>query len=271
VLGKFGGGGDLIPSALRWLRRRGSIEAQSLAAEPADAAGPAPADASVTTAGAATADGATTASASSASASLAVASSASSSTVGEVMPEAPLALAPLEPLPTADDVPDLRALVEADKADPKLRWQLGLALVAARKLNLALAHLEVAVGQDPSLDQGELADVRELQRAERQARRYPRDPELRLALGRLYLALEQGDAALQELEEAARLRPDLAPAHTLLGFEYAYRGRIARAREHWGRARDLDPADEMSKAGLEAIQDGRDPLRAIWQAAAASS
>jgi tetratricopeptide (TPR) repeat protein len=171
------------------------------------------------------------------------------------------------PLPTADDVPELRALVEMQRNDPKLRWQLGLALVAARKLNLALAHLEVAASQDPTLDQGELADVREAQRAERQVRRYPRDPELRLTLGRLYLALDQGDAALAELEEAARLDPKLAPAHTLLGFEYAYRGRIARAREHWGRARDLDPADEMSKTGLEAIQDGRDPLRAIWQAA----
>lgn len=171
------------------------------------------------------------------------------------------------PLPTADDVPELRALVEMRRNDPKLRWQLGLSLIAARKLNLALAHLEVAASQDPSLDQGELSDVREAQRAERQVRRYPRDPELRLTLGRLYLALDQGDSALAELEEAARLDPKLAPAHTLLGFEYAYRGRIARAREHWGRARDLDPADEMSKTGLEAILDGRDPLRAIWQAA----
>lgn len=177
-------------------------------------------------------------------------------------------LPPARPLPSADDVPDLRAMVEANRGDPNLRWQLGMALIAARKLNLALAHLEVAAAQDPSLDEGELADARELQRAERLARRYPRDPELRLALGRLYLALDQGDAALAELEEAARLRPDLAPAHTLLGFEYAYRGRIGRAREHWGRARDLDPADEMSRTGLEAIADGRDPLRAIWQAAA---
>ena len=185
----------------------------------------------------------------------------------EASEQAGLALGPAEPLPTADDVPELRALVEANKNDARARWQLGLALVAARKLNLALAHMEVAASQDPSLDEGELADVRELQRAERLVRRYPRDPELRLALGRLYLALEQGDAALAELEEAARLRPDLAPAHTLLGFEYAWRGRIARAREHWGRAHDLDPADEMSRAGLEAIADGRDPLRAIWQAA----
>ena len=153
--------------------------------------------------------------------------------------------------------------------DPKLRWQLGRALVAARKLNLALAHLEVAVSQDTSLDQGELTDVREAQRVERLVRRYPRDPELRLSLGRLYLALDQGDAALAELEEAARLNSELAPAHTLLGFEYAYRGRIARAREHWESAYGLDPADEMSKTGLEAIKDGRDPLRAIWQAASA--
>ena len=255
MLGKFGGGGDLIPSALRWLRRRGGVDEPDQAAESAEATGAVHIDATVTTAPAGsvpTAD-------------------ISTDLLGTIDHEAPAALAPLEPLPTAADVPDLRALVESNKNDPKLRWQLGLALVAARKLNLALAHLEVAASQEPSLDQGELADVRELQRAERQVRRYPRDPELRLALGRLYLALDQGDAALAELEEAARLRPDMAPAHTLLGFEYAYRGRIARAREHWGRAHDLDPADEMSKTGLEAIQDGRDPLRAIWQAAAASA
>ena len=253
MLGKFGGGGDLIPSALRWLRRRGGVDEGDRPAEGTEATGSVHVDANLTTA----TDG-----------------TAGTTAVSEVLEnrsEEPVSLAPIEPLPTADDVPDLRAAVEANKNDPKLRWQLGLALVAARKLNLALAHLEVAASQDPSLDQGELGDVRELQRAERQVRRYPRDPELRLTLGRLYLALDQGDAALAELEEAARLRPDMAPAHTLLGFEYAYRGRIARAREHWGRARDLDPADEMSKTGLEAIQDGRDPLRAIWQAASASA
>ena len=254
MLGKFGGGGDLIPSALRWLRRRGGIDESEQPAQVVETTEAVHGDAIVTPAP----DGGP-------------AASVASTVLATASQDAPAPLAPIEPLPTADDVPDLRALVDGKKNDPKLRWQLGLALVAARKLNLALAHLEVAAGQDPSLDQGELADVRELQRAERQIRRYPRDPELRLALGRLYLALDQGDAALAELEEAARLRPDMAPAHTLLGFEYAYRGRIARAREHWGRARDLDPADEMSKTGLEAIQDGRDPLRAIWQAAAASA
>jgi tetratricopeptide (TPR) repeat protein len=236
VLGKLGGGGDLIPAALRWFRGRGSEEA-------APAAQPERQDVAST----ASADVSASVSSTDAAALLDVAASA--------------------PMPTADDVEELRELVEMHRNDPKLRWQLGLALVAARKLNLALAHLEVAVAQDPTLDQGELADVREAQKAERQVRRYPRDPALHLTLGRLYLALEQGDAALAELEEAARLNPELAPAHTLLGFEYAYRGRIARAREHWGRARDLDPADEMSRTGLEAIQDGRDPLRAIWQAA----
>jgi tetratricopeptide (TPR) repeat protein len=234
VLGKLGASGDLLPSALRWLRRRAPVEQpdqdQSVAGE-------------------------------SGGAEAGVAVDASAAEPSEI------ALPAAEPLPTAEDVPDLRAMVEADRGNARLRWQLGLALVAARKLNLALAHLEVAAAQDPSLDQGELADVRELQRAERLVRRYPRDPELHLALGRLYLALDQGDAALAQLEEAVRLRPDLGPAHTLLGFEYAFRGRIARAREHWGRASDLDPADEMSRTGLAAIADGRDPLRAIWQAA----
>jgi tetratricopeptide (TPR) repeat protein len=239
VLGKLGGGGELIPAALRWLRRRGTPEAGDF---PTTA---------LSTPSTATPDS--------------NADAAAARPAAELEPGPEVAAA--EPLPTADDVPELRALVEMHRNDPKLRWQLGLALIAARKLNLALAHLEVAASQDPSLDQGELADVREAQRAERLVRRYPRDPELRLALGRVYLALDQGDAALAELEEAARLNPELAPAHTLLGFEYAYRGRIARAREHWGRAHDLDPADEMSRTGLEAIQEGRDPLRAIWQAA----
>lgn len=250
MLGKLGGGGELIPSALRWLRRRRGVDERDRAAPAPETNEAGGVDAIVTTVPGGMSP-------------IASAARELPGTEGQVA----VSLAPPEPLPTAADVPDLRALVEADKNDPKLRWQLGLALVAARKLNLALAHLEVAASQDPSLDQGELADVRELQRAERQVRRYPRDPELRLVLGRLYMALEQGDAALAELEEAARLRPDMAPAHTLLGFEYAYRGRIARAREHWGRAHDLDPADEMSRTGLEAIQDGRDPLRAIWQAA----
>ena len=236
VLGKLGGGGDLIPAALRWLRRRGSdAETFPMTARPEPVTD--------STLGVVAAS---------------VTADAQTASVDIVAPA---------PLPTADDVHELRELVEMHRNDPKLRWQLGLALVAARKLNLALAHLEVAASQDASLDQGELADVREAQRAERMVRRYPRDPELHLTLGRLYLALDQGDAALAELEEAARLNPELAPAHTLLGFEYAYRGRIARAREHWGRAHDLDPADEMSRTGLEAIQDGRDPLRAIWQAA----
>ena len=246
MLGKFSGSGELLPSALRWLRRRagaadGTDQPPGVAVETEDVR---PSSAPGTAAGAGDGDADGPASAANR-----------------------LGLAPGPP-PTADDVPDLREQVEANRNDPRLRWQLGLALVAARKLNLALAHLEVAASQDPSLDQGELADVREAQKAERLVRRYPRDPELRLALGRLYLALDQGDAALAELEEAARLRPDLAPAHTLLGFEYAYRGRISRAREHWGRARDLDPEDAMSRTGLEAIADGRDPLRAIWQAAA---
>jgi tetratricopeptide (TPR) repeat protein len=236
VLGKLGGGGDLIPAALRWLRRRGSTESDVFPTldRPESVVQPVP---NVTI----------------------------SSPVEDSQSSLEIATPAL--LPTAEDVPELRDLVEMHRNDPKLRWQLGLALIAARKLNLALAHLEVAASQDPALDQGELTDVREAQRAERLVRRYPRDPELRLSLGRLYLALDQGDAALAELEEAARLNPELAPAHTLLGFEYAYRGRIARAREHWGRAHDLDPADEMSRTGLEAIQDGRDPLRAIWQAA----
>lgn len=244
MLGKLGGGGDLIPAALRWLRRRGSPDnAASPTIDPASAAPDTAADVTV--------------------------SLPTSWPTADEQTDALRAaeVATPAPLPTADDVGELRALVEMHRNDPKLRWQLGLALIAARKLNLALAHLEVAASQDPSLDQGELTDVREAQKAERMVRRYPRDPELRLTLGRLYLALDQGDAALAELEEAARLDPELAPAHTLLGFEYAYRGRIARAREHWGRAHDLDPADEMSRTGLEAIQDGRDPLRAIWQAA----
>src|SRR5205809_5616656 len=121
VLGKLGGSGDLIPAALRWFRRRGASEAEApqiQAVVPTE--------------------------------------TASEETGSPAVDTLALELAAPAPLPTADDVPELRALVEMRRNDPKLRWQLGLALVAARKLNLALAHLEVAVSQDPSLDQGEL-------------------------------------------------------------------------------------------------------------------
>ena len=149
MLGKFGGGGDLIPSALRWLRRRGGVDEGETSTESTGATGSVQVDAILATATEGT---------------------SAPTVVPEVLgmaSEEPVPIGAAEPLPTADDVPDLRALVEANKNDPKLRWQLGLALVAARKLNLALAHLEVAASQDPSLDQGELGDVRELQRAER--------------------------------------------------------------------------------------------------------
>jgi tetratricopeptide (TPR) repeat protein len=260
-------GGELFPAAVRWLRRRVGAEPDAL--DP-DALDKAPADDGPPTENrtiAALGPDASSERAANgpdlAGPDLAASSVATGGTDGASV--APASIPPVMPPPRADEVPELREMLDADRNNPQIRWQLGLALVAARKLNLALAHLEVAATRDPSLDQGELGEVRELQKAERLARRYPRDPELRLALGRLYLGLDQGDAALAELEEAARLRPDLAPAHTLLGFEYAYRGRIARAREHWGRARELDPADEVSQAGLAAIADGRDPLGAIWQ------
>ena len=97
-------------------------------------------------------------------------------TVARTPQAASLEIAAPAPLPTADDVTELRELVEMHRNDPKLRWQLGLALIAARKLNLALAHLEVAASQDSTLDQGELADVREAQRAERHGASVPARP-----------------------------------------------------------------------------------------------
>ena len=260
-------GGELFPAAVRWLRRRIGAEPEAL--DP-DAIDKAPGDSAPSAENRLAAALGPDASSERVvdgtdSAGTDVAASSVTTRGTDQAAVVPASIPPVMPPPRADEVPELREMLDADRNNPQIRWQLGLALVAARKLNLALAHLEVAATRDPSLDQGELGEVRELQKAERLARRYPRDPELRLALGRLYLGLDQGDAALAELEEAARLRPDLAPAHTLLGFEYAYRGRIGRAREHWGRARDLDPADEMSRTGLEAIADGRDPLGAIWQ------
>src|SRR4051794_2019562 len=124
VLGKLGGSGDLIPAALRWFRRRGASQSETPQIQDV-----APTETASEETGSPTAD------------------------------LLALELSAPAPLPTADDVPELRALVEMHRNDPKLRWQLGLALVASRKLNLALAHLEVAATQEPALDQGELTDV----------------------------------------------------------------------------------------------------------------
>src|SRR4051812_43690016 len=102
VLGKLGGSGELIPAALRWLRRRRTPETDALPIITSDTL-------TLTSA---------------------IVPSSAEAAIAEIPPALELGTSPL--IPTADDVEELRAQVEIHRNDPLLRWQLGLALVAAR-------------------------------------------------------------------------------------------------------------------------------------------
>ena len=61
------------------------------------------------------------------------------------------------------------------------------------------------------------------------------------------------DEAVRELEEAARLNPSYARAHTRLGEIFAGRGDTARARERFRLAVAADPGDRAARAGLDRL------------------
>jgi Tfp pilus assembly protein PilF len=58
---------------------------------------------------------------------------------------------------------------------------------------------------------------------------------------------------VRELEEAARLNPSYARAHTRLGEIFAGRGDTARARERFRLAVAADPGDRAARAGLDRL------------------
>ena len=70
-----------------------------------------------------------------------------------------------------------------------------------------------------------------------------RDPQGHFALGRVRLARQEYDLAIDTLEHALDLNPHLALAHCGLGDSLAYEGRIDDSLRHFERAIDLSPHD----------------------------
>jgi tetratricopeptide (TPR) repeat protein len=77
--------------------------------------------------------------------------------------------------------------------------------------------------------------------------------EARYYLGVALRNLGRLDEAVREFEEATRLNPTYARAHTRLGEIFAGRGDTARAREHFRLSVAADPADRAAQAGLSRL------------------
>jgi tetratricopeptide (TPR) repeat protein len=69
------------------------------------------------------------------------------------------------------------------------------------------------------------------------------DPQAHFALGRVRLARQEYDLAIDALELALDLNPYLAVAHCGLGDSLAYEGRIDESIRHFDRAVELSPHD----------------------------
>jgi len=77
--------------------------------------------------------------------------------------------------------------------------------------------------------------------------------EARYYLGVALKNQDRLDEAVREFEEATRLNPTYARAHTRLGEILAARGDTARAREHFRLSVAADPADRAAQAGLSRL------------------
>jgi len=108
-----------------------------------------------------------------------------------------------------------------------------------------LGRLELAAGGAEASDF--LESVHAIRRGSKLVRRWPRDAQIRLALGQAYFLADAGAAAVREAAEALRLDPSLGEAHAVLGLEYVYRGERERASAAWDRARTLAPGGEWQQ------------------------
>ena len=77
--------------------------------------------------------------------------------------------------------------------------------------------------------------------------------EVYYLLGVALRNLDRGDDAAKAFEEATRLNPHYARAHTRLGELYAGRGETDKAREHFRLAIAADPGDSAAVAGLRRL------------------
>ncbi len=75
-------------------------------------------------------------------------------------------------------------------------------------------------------------------------------PEVRLDLAKLYFQAGQLERAKQELEELLKNDHDHPHAHTWLGLLYYKLGKKELSRNHWEKAQNLAPEDQISRAYL---------------------
>jgi tetratricopeptide (TPR) repeat protein len=77
--------------------------------------------------------------------------------------------------------------------------------------------------------------------------------EARFLLGTILKRLDRLDEAATALQDAIRLDPGYARAHSRLGEIYALRGDVAHAKEQFRKALEADPADATARAGLDRL------------------
>ena len=73
---------------------------------------------------------------------------------------------------------------------------------------------------------------------------------MRARVAELLLAVGRVDAAGREAQQAVADGPDVSRAHLIMGFVQLLRIQISAARESFGRAIELDPADPLPRLGL---------------------
>ncbi len=127
----------------------------------------------------------------------------------------------------AQDLLRMSIRAEPDFAEPYTRL--------AYAITLEMVYFEGAVSQ------ARLDDALDL--ALQGLARDDRDPQGHFALGRVRLARQEYDLAIDALEHALDLNPYLALSHCGLGDSLAYEGRIDESIRHFQRAIDLSPHD----------------------------
>lgn len=133
---------------------------------------------------------------------------------------------------------------------------LGAVLVEMGRLSEASGWLVKALREDSELAEarlklgwcylhmgrGEQAEVEFLTVANGPERGY--HTPARFSLGRLYLAQDNPELAIELLEEVVEREPALAEAHHLLADAFMQTGEPEMAVEHWRKAIDLEPSRE---------------------------
>lgn len=94
----------------------------------------------------------------------------------------------------------------------------------------------------------------------------PDDPELRIELGRVLVALGRNHEALQQCEEALRLAPENVAALRGYGETLLLNSRREQALGIFQRVVARDPADWQTHANLATLLAGRDPEEALHHA-----